>query len=189
MVTRKLSKTLRIPALPEDVMSLPTPPEPAPRDSLYPTQKYYIPGTTCYPPAIQERFGHGFGTVTLHAFQQAVPKIPAPLVNREDGKQIDQLSFVPGYTGFRPRVFPEIQRHIDTLTGGSAALFGFTGMSAAQTPGEGEAVTELWSKIDGKIESGNNWGSFWPWGGQNLVTKEEVGNDSVFSKSKQNAEK
>jgi hypothetical protein len=135
MVTRKLSKTLRIPALPEDVMNLPTPPEPAPRDSLYPTQKYYIPGTTCYPPAIRERFGHGFGTVTLHAFEQAVPKIPAPLVNREDAKQIDQLSFVPGYTGFRPRVFPEIQRQVDTLTGGSAALFGFTGMSVTQTPG------------------------------------------------------
>ena len=146
MVTRKLSKSLRVPARFEDIMSIPTPPEPGPRESLYPTDKYYIPGTTCYPPAIRERFAQGFGTATLQAFREPVPKIAEPLINRYDGKQIDQLGFVPGYTGFRPRVFPEIQRRVDTLTGGTAALFGLTGFSggqtAGQTPAEGDAAAQ-----------------------------------------------
>jgi hypothetical protein len=155
MVTRKLSKSLRVPARFEDIMSIPTPTEPGPRDSLYPTDKYYVPGTTCYPPGIRERFGHGFGATTLQAFREPVPKILAPLTVREDAKQIDQLSLVPGYTGFRPGTFPEIQRRVDTLTGGgSGALFGFTGytsggQSRGQTAVEGDAGGE-------NTEPGNN---------------------------------
>lgn len=115
-VTRKMSKSLRVPYQPENIMALPDPVFKAPREDLYPRQRYYVPGTTCYSPAIRERYGHGFSTLTLMGFEQPTPTILDPLSRTEDGPLIDRLHLMPGYAGFRPKVLPQLYSKIEELT-------------------------------------------------------------------------
>eukprot|EP00287_Rhodomonas_sp_CCMP768_P026963 CAMPEP_0202838114 /NCGR_PEP_ID=MMETSP1389-20130828/48230_1 /ASSEMBLY_ACC=CAM_ASM_000865 /TAXON_ID=302021 /ORGANISM="Rhodomonas sp., Strain CCMP768" /LENGTH=188 /DNA_ID=CAMNT_0049514321 /DNA_START=12 /DNA_END=575 /DNA_ORIENTATION=- len=58
--TRRSSKTLRVKTAPADIFSLPEPEKPAEAPKLYSELRAYIPHTTCYAPAIRERFEHGF---------------------------------------------------------------------------------------------------------------------------------
>lgn len=117
--TRKVSKSLRVPYKPQDVMAMRDPSQPPPRSPLYPEERFYIPGTTCYSPAIRERYGHGFSQLTLDSFERPVPKIADPLAKRDDSKEIDQLSLISGYAGFRPREFRQMTQTVHNLTQGT----------------------------------------------------------------------
>ena len=118
-VTRKLSKSLRVPTTPKDVMSMPDPAFKQKRDDLYPKDRYYIPGTTCYSPAIRERYGHTFSSLTQQAFGQPTPTILDPLSRAEDGPIINRLMMVPGYAGFKPRVLPQLYPAIEKYCPGT----------------------------------------------------------------------
>jgi len=115
-ITRKMSKSLRVPHKPDDIMALPDPVKKMPREDLYPRQRYYVPGTTLYSPAIRERYGHGFSTLTLHGFEQPTPTVLDPLSKAEDGPTIGRLALVSGYAGFRPKVLPQLCAEIGEFT-------------------------------------------------------------------------
>ena len=109
--SRKFHKTSRAPLTASEVLAQPAPPPPPPTVPLYPPEKSYIPGTTCYAPCIGQRFGAGFGALTRQAFVERVPKVPAPLNNPGDGKAIDFLSVPAGYSGLVPRSLPTLYAH------------------------------------------------------------------------------
>mmetsp|Transcript_18796 Transcript_18796/g.38171 ORF Transcript_18796/g.38171 Transcript_18796/m.38171 type:complete len:254 (-) Transcript_18796:55-816(-) len=106
--TRRQSKTLRVKTAPADIFALPDPPKPPPTIKLYDDNKSYLPHTTCYAPAIRERFGHSFSTLTRQAFIAPNPRIAQPLLVPEDGVAIDHLALPAGYGGYIPRVLPKL---------------------------------------------------------------------------------
>ena len=92
---------------PLNIFDLPDPPRDEVFVPLYPSAKGYIPGVTCYVPAMRERAGKTFGELVRDGFAQPVPRIAAPLTNAEDGKRIPHLELPSGYGGTIPRVLPE----------------------------------------------------------------------------------
>ena len=112
--TRKKSKTMRMRTTPQDILALPDPVPPPPRQPLYDANAMsYIPNTTLYTPAARERFAAGYSTLTRQAFKRPVPHIPAPLTNPTDGKAIDHLALPSSYMGFKPRALPFLARHLE----------------------------------------------------------------------------
>lgn len=106
MTTRRTSKHLRVKTAPAAIFALPDPEKPPEPPKLYSELKSYIPHTTCYAPALRERFGHGFSTLTRQAFINPLPKTGQPLLYKDEGPVIDHLSLPAGYAGYIPRVLP-----------------------------------------------------------------------------------
>jgi hypothetical protein len=109
-LTRRIPTSQRPrPQSPKSILDLPPPPRDAAAAApgpLYAHGRFYIPGTTLYSPAMRERFGASFGSLTLAAFDQPVPRVPQPLAVPADGKTIPHLELAAGYGGTVPRTLP-----------------------------------------------------------------------------------
>jgi len=113
MSTRKKSRTLRQKTAPAEIFALKDPVKPPPTVPLYLPGPAYIPSTSLYSRAARERFGASFTTLTRESFTNPVPRIPAPLQNNADGKNIEHLTVPSTYMGYKPRALPFLCRHLD----------------------------------------------------------------------------